>query len=259
MGQPMEEMKDSIELDPEWPEGQKKIFLAAVEIFAQKGFSAATTVEIAKKAGVAEGLIFKHFKSKKELLLRLAMPIMEGFIAPITLRRLNVIFSQEFSSLEQFLNAVFEERIAFIAKNRNLLRIILQEAFINPDIQGVLERVFKERLSPIIKERLRKFQESGLIADIPLDSAFRLIATNLAGYMMLTEIFYQPKTEDGWDREAEMKRTIEFIAGGLAPKKTEIGVVPKTKIKTKNKQTLPKKSKSNPKKAAQAKKKKKKS
>lgn len=65
MDSPNQEMHESIELDSKWPEGQKKIFLAAIEIFAQKGFSAATTIEISKKAGVAEGLIFKHFKSKR--------------------------------------------------------------------------------------------------------------------------------------------------------------------------------------------------
>ncbi|EMG01892.1 transcriptional regulator, TetR domain protein [Leptospira borgpetersenii str. 200701203] len=53
--QVQEEVQNSIDLDRNWPEGQKKFFLAAVEIFAQKGFSAATTGEIAKKAGVAEG------------------------------------------------------------------------------------------------------------------------------------------------------------------------------------------------------------
>ncbi|EQA53515.1 transcriptional regulator, TetR family [Leptospira kmetyi serovar Malaysia str. Bejo-Iso9] len=245
----MEEMKDNIEVDPQWPEGQKKIFLAAIDIFAQKGFSAATTMEIAKKAGVAEGLIFKHFKSKKELLLRLALPIMEGFIAPITLRRLQAVFSKEFSSLEEFLTAVFEERIAFVTKNRNLLRIILQEAFVNSDIQAMLERVFKMNLAPLILQRLKKFQEQGLISEMPTSSAFRLVATNLAGYMMITEIFYQPKVEDGWDREAEMRRTIEFIAKGLSPNKKEAAPSkPAPKKKAPIRKTKPAKPQAKPKK-----------
>lgn len=254
----MEEMKDNIELDPQWPEGQKKIFLAAIDIFAQKGFSAATTMEIAKKAGVAEGLIFKHFKSKKELLFRLALPIMEGFIAPITLKRLGVVFTQEFTSLEEFLSAVFEERISFISKNRNLIRIILQEALINPDIQAALERVFKEKLAPLIVGRLKKFQEQGLIAEMPISSAFRLMATNLAGYILLTEIFFQPNPEDGWDRDAELKRTIEFISKGISPNKKEADVPkPAPKKKKPVKPVKPVARKTKP--AAKAKKKKKKS
>lgn len=210
----MKEIKESIELDPNWPEGQKKIFLAAMDIFAEKGFSATTTGEIAKKAGVAEGLIFKYFKSKKDLLLSLAMPILEGFIAPITLRRLKAVFEREFTSLEEILAAVFEERLSFIRKNKNLIRIIVQEAMVSPEIRSLLERVFKERLLPIIGERFAEFQSRGLIRNIPIDSVLRLVATNLAGYILLTEILYQPKD---WDAEAETRRTIEFIARGLTP------------------------------------------
>ncbi|UOG61533.1 TetR/AcrR family transcriptional regulator [Leptospira noguchii] len=240
MDSPNQEIHESIELDSNWPEGQKKIFLAAVEIFAQKGFSAATTIEISKKAGVAEGLIFKHFKSKKELLLRLVSPILEKFFAPLTLKRLQtMVFSQKFTSLEQFLTAVFEERIGFVQSNKNLMRIILQEAFVTLEVRSLLERVFRQRLAPLMQEHLKKFQDEGMISkEIPISSAFRLVAVNLAGFVLLTEIFYPPKPEeDGWDQEVELKRTIEFIANGLAPKKTQ-EASPVLKSQSKKKQTV---------------------
>jgi len=49
-------------------EKQDSILSAALELFANEGFSATSTNQIAKKAGVSEGLIFKHFKNKKGLL-----------------------------------------------------------------------------------------------------------------------------------------------------------------------------------------------
>ncbi len=42
--------------------------MAALELFANKGYDATSTSKIAKLAGVSEGLIFKHFESKKDLL-----------------------------------------------------------------------------------------------------------------------------------------------------------------------------------------------
>lgn len=48
---------------------QISIISAAIEIFAEKGYSATTTSVIAKKAGVGEGTIFHHYKTKKDLLL----------------------------------------------------------------------------------------------------------------------------------------------------------------------------------------------
>lgn len=49
-------------------ERQEKILDVALELFAVEGFVATSTSKIAKKAGVSEGLIFKHFKNKKNLL-----------------------------------------------------------------------------------------------------------------------------------------------------------------------------------------------
>lgn len=44
---------------------KEAVLKAAVKIFSEKGYSAATTSEIAKEAGVAEGTIFRYFKTKK--------------------------------------------------------------------------------------------------------------------------------------------------------------------------------------------------
>ncbi len=41
---------------------------AALELFGKQGFAATSTNAIAKKAGVSEGLLFKHFGNKQGLL-----------------------------------------------------------------------------------------------------------------------------------------------------------------------------------------------
>lgn len=45
-----------------------KILSTALELFATDGFASTSTIKIAKKAGVSEGLIFRHFGSKQGLL-----------------------------------------------------------------------------------------------------------------------------------------------------------------------------------------------
>ncbi len=47
---------------------KEKILQAALELFATEGYNATATSKIAKKAGVSEGLIFRHFNNKKGLL-----------------------------------------------------------------------------------------------------------------------------------------------------------------------------------------------
>ncbi|MFP4562660.1 MAG: TetR family transcriptional regulator [Spirochaetia bacterium] len=48
---------------------RERLILAAREVFASSGYKGATTKAIAEKAGVAEVTLFRHFPSKKDLLI----------------------------------------------------------------------------------------------------------------------------------------------------------------------------------------------
>lgn len=47
---------------------RQRLVRAALELFTTQGYHVTTTGQIAKKAGVAEGTIYKHFESKQHLL-----------------------------------------------------------------------------------------------------------------------------------------------------------------------------------------------
>jgi len=47
---------------------RQRLVRAALELFAAQGYHETTTGQIARKAGVAEGTIYKHFQSKQHLL-----------------------------------------------------------------------------------------------------------------------------------------------------------------------------------------------
>ncbi len=49
-------------------ERQENIILVALKLFADQGYESTPTSQIAKEAGVSEGLIFKHFTNKEGLL-----------------------------------------------------------------------------------------------------------------------------------------------------------------------------------------------
>lgn len=95
---------------------QVAIIEAATELFAEKGFSATSTSEIAGRAEVAEGTIFKHYKSKKGLLMAIVSPIMIKFYAPVIKRDLDKVFKQEFETFQDFIRAMIENRKIFIQK-----------------------------------------------------------------------------------------------------------------------------------------------
>jgi len=55
------------------PANQRRAQLldTAAEVFAVRGYSGATTAELAEAAGVSEPIIYRHFKSKKDLFIAL--------------------------------------------------------------------------------------------------------------------------------------------------------------------------------------------
>ena len=48
---------------------REKLMRAAMDIVAEDGFGAATTAAIADRTGLAEGTLYRHFKSKDELMI----------------------------------------------------------------------------------------------------------------------------------------------------------------------------------------------
>lgn len=54
---------------PRWePGARERLVVAAVDLFAEKGYDATTVAEIAERAGVTKSTFFRHFPDKRELL-----------------------------------------------------------------------------------------------------------------------------------------------------------------------------------------------
>lgn len=63
-----------------FPPGRIKICEALKQLLAEKEFGAITTAEIARTAGVTEGLIYKYFEDKRDLLHQVLGEYMESFL-----------------------------------------------------------------------------------------------------------------------------------------------------------------------------------
>jgi AcrR family transcriptional regulator len=71
-----DEMKKKLDafgsgIDPSDPRERKRLLIVekAAELFAEQGFRKTSVDQIAKRAGVAKGSVYLHFKSKPEILL----------------------------------------------------------------------------------------------------------------------------------------------------------------------------------------------
>jgi AcrR family transcriptional regulator len=54
---------------PRWqPDARKRLALAALDLFAERGYENTTVIEIAERAGLTKSTFFRHFPDKREVL-----------------------------------------------------------------------------------------------------------------------------------------------------------------------------------------------
>jgi AcrR family transcriptional regulator len=194
---------------------QIKIVKAAIETFAEKGFAASSTSEIAQKAGVAEGTIFRHYKTKKDLLLSIVAPTLAKLIAPFVLKDFNKVLNSEYPKYEDFLRAVVKNRLEFVRNNLPIIKIMLHEI----PFQSELQAQFKEHIAAKVFNRLQEivehFQKVGEIIILPSPVTIRLSISVMIGFLF-TRFFLFPDIE--WDEDQEIELCIDFIMHGLSPR-----------------------------------------
>jgi AcrR family transcriptional regulator len=193
-------------------EKQKKIILAAIESFSEKGYAATSTNEIAKKAGVAEGTIFRHYKTKKELLMSIVGPLMTKMIGPFVVNDFNKVLDRQYDRVEDFLRATIENRREVLIKLLPVIKIMLQEIPFQPELKEQFIELIAKKIYNRVSEVIIAYQEKGQLIEMPPESVARLAITNILGYLVTRYVFF-PNME--WDDELETERTIQFIMNGL--------------------------------------------
>jgi AcrR family transcriptional regulator len=210
----VEEMLRLHDEDEKMTGKQIKILQAAVEIFSEKGYAATSTSEIAQKAGVAEGTIFRHYKTKKDLLISIVAPMMSKLIAPFVLRDFYKVLDAEYGRFEDFVRAVIRNRIEFVKNHMPVLKVMIQEIPFHPELKERFAEIVAKHIFERIAKVIRLFQDKGQIVSIPTYQAIRFTGSVVIG-MILTHYLLLPDRE--WDNEKEIEATIRLLMHGLTP------------------------------------------
>ncbi|MEG9296168.1 TetR/AcrR family transcriptional regulator [Mangrovibacillus sp. Mu-81] len=204
--------KQLFEQEEPFTEKQQKIVEAAIEMFADKGYASTSTSQIAKKAGVAEGTIFRHYKTKKDLLLSIVSPTMAKLIAPFVIRDINKVLDAKYEHYEDFLRAMILNRQEFLKDNMTVFKILIQEIPFHPE----LKEQFKEHIARKIFDKFTSlvdhYKEKGQIIDLPSPAVVRFSATSIFGLLLVRYVFLP---EEEWDDEKEIDMTVQMIMNGV--------------------------------------------
>ncbi|MBK5424643.1 TetR/AcrR family transcriptional regulator [Bacillus sp. TH30] len=198
-------------------ERQMRILEAAVDMFGEKGYASTSTSEIAKRAGVAEGTIFRYYKTKKDLLFAVVMPTLTKFAAPFFVQAFaKEIFKTEYESYEVLLRVIIQNRFEFAKKHFPMIKILIQEVPFQPELKSEIQQLIETELLVHFKKLIAKFQEEGEIIELPPSSVLRLTLSAVLG-LLLARFLLLP--EEKWDDEVEIENTIQFILYGLTPRR----------------------------------------
>ncbi len=210
---------DLSELD--LPEKEKKILEAAIQISNEKGFSSTTTSEIAKRAGVAEGTIFRYFKTKKDIMHGILLQAVKIAADKVVLTSLGKIFkNEEQKDLRAILKDILIDRLELVQKFFPMFRVILSEALFHEDIREVMYNNLFTKMEQQILAFYKKMAESGQIrTDIEPMIIMRNIIGSFIAFigqkMLFTDNFKLSENEN------EIDDMISLLIDGISPQKQQ--------------------------------------
>ena len=138
----------------------KRIELAAEEIFSKYGYEKATLDQIIALADVGKGTVYKYFGNKEKLFYKLVASKNEPFV-----QALQVAVEGE-GDLKSKLTAYFKVMVEFYQKNCGLWQIIYYEMlsdshctiiYDNEDNAQVISRYSEDLISDEVKERYLRY------------------------------------------------------------------------------------------------------
>jgi len=197
-------------------EKQISILLAAIELFSEKGYDATSTSEIAKKAKVAEGTIFRYYKTKKDLLFDIPSTLSKSTLFEIFLDDFNELWKNNHKSFEDFLRKLILNRKIFVSETMPILKVIIQEIPFHPELRNrILDTVIFPTVNKFVIV-IDKFKEQGEIINIPSTSIIKLIGTSVFGYFFLHYVAIPTLSND----EEDLEYLVQYIMNGVRANNT---------------------------------------
>jgi len=188
---------------------QRALMQAATSVFAEHGYDAATTREVAERANCSEGLIHRYFHGKRGLLLAILNDKADAFAG----RMLAELPDRD--TLSDELQQIFLWPLESMWQERDFLRVCISRASIDPEIGHVVGHHLNQQRVEVIADKLRRHQAAGRVrADVDIEAvALAITGINLSAGFFSQVVF---DLDRGRVREMTMD-TARVIARGLEP------------------------------------------
>lgn len=183
---------------------EDKILNASIVLFSQKGYSAVTTKEIAKGAGVSEMTLFRHFESKHNLFEK----VFDKFV--FSPKFIALVEGLEWD-LERDLNKICSSYQDTLSKNRKIILMHFKNEELNPDFDTALFN-FPNEFKKLLCYYFEEMRNRGAIRENPETLAMSFLATNFG--LFITTLIMNKLTFET-DIQACIASCVRIFAKGI--------------------------------------------
>ena len=157
---------------------REQILQTALALFAAQGFDATSTRQIAKEAGIAEGLIFHYFPTKASLLTAILEDRLEGRRA----------FRSELRPLleeaggkpaTEVLHAVASGWLATLRRDQEIVVVLFTTAQTDPEVREAWQKLIREGTEMLTGYLAARVRAGELRKDLPLETAATMFVSSL--------------------------------------------------------------------------------
>lgn len=187
-------------------ESIRKLLQAGLEVFSKRGFEAATTKQIAKRAGVNEALIARYFKSKAGLLQAIIVHSMQE-------SKLKASTYPPGPTVEEEIVLYLRSRIKECGEKRDFYRIAISRMLVDKKLSREVEKYTQATSDDALIQKLQKFQDSGEISeDYDLSKLAATLQFEAKGILLMTAI--QNHSDSGYI-DSVIRQFAKATAAGL--------------------------------------------
>ncbi len=145
---------------------RERILEAALDVFSEKGFHVATVDEIAERAGLGKGTVYRHFANKEALfneLVQLRLGELERDASTVLDGQDDVL-----TMITKYLRIYF----AFFDRNQRLYRLVVQEGLdVGRQVQDLYVKTVMRRI-PVLKRKIYAASQQGRLKDVDFPTVF---------------------------------------------------------------------------------------
>jgi len=210
----LEEFPAAVNATKELTQKQKDVLISSIQLFAKQGYANTSTPQIADAAHQSEGTMFKHFKSKANILHIALEPVIRQIIPDVLVELQQETLQQPMANLHDFLDFFVRNRMTFAEENEDAIKVFLSELLYNEDLRREFLTSAPASFVDTFKRVIADFQERDLIIDWPFPIIFRHIMSVFGGYVVDRYVLF-PDRE--WDDDQQAHYLIAELERVLKP------------------------------------------